>query len=305
MATNFSIIFISILAGVLIRRYKLLPKEAHKVVNLWVISIALPAISLRYIPKMQWNPNLLFLLSITLIIYISAFILITLFSKFKSLDIKTKACLLLTIGFSNLSFLGFPLTEAYYGKEGLQLAVICDQGGFLTLSTLGILTASYAAGKEQQFDAVNILKKIVFFPPTIAFILAILVPQLTHYNTLEKLLDPIFESLGATMVPMALFSVGLQLGFKNWKVDKSLLLHALNYKLVIAPFIVYGISKLLHTELLYTQVGTIEAAMAPMITGSIIATEFNLRPKLSSLILSFGIILSFITTFMWYLFLKV
>lgn len=300
MIANFSIIFISIVAGVLIRRYKLLPNDAHKSVNFWVISVALPAISLRYIPKMVWNPDVLFLLSITLIIYISAFILISLFSKFKPLDLKTKACLLLTIGFSNLSFLGFPLTEAYYGKEGLQLAVICDQGGFLTLSTLGIFTASYAAGKEHQFNPSAILKKIFFFPPTIAFITAMLVPRFTDYSVLEKVLDPIFESLGNTMVPMALFSVGLQLGFKNWKVDKSLLLHALNYKLVIAPFIVYGISKLLNTELIYTQVGTIEAAMAPMITGSIIATEFNLRPKLSSLILSFGIILSFFTTFIWY-----
>lgn len=301
MIANFSIIFISIIAGVLIRKYKMLPNDAHKAVNFWVISVALPAISLRYIPKMTWNPDVLFLLSITLIIFVAALILITLFSKFKPLDLKTKACLLLTIGFSNLSFLGFPLTEAYYGKEGLQLAVICDQGGFLTLSTLGIFTASYAAGKEHKFNPKAILKKVFYFPPTIAFVLAMLVPQVTNYRTLEVMLDPIFESLGSTMVPMALFSVGLQLGFKNWKVDKSLLLHALNYKLVLAPLIVYGISKLLNTELIYTQVGTIEAAMAPMITGSIIASEFNLRPKLSSLILSFGIILSFITTFLWYL----
>lgn len=301
MIANFSIIFISIIAGVLIRKYKMLPNDAHKAVNFWVISVALPAISLRYIPKMTWNPDVLFLLSITLIIFVAAFILITLFSKFKPLDLKTKACLLLTIGFSNLSFLGFPLTEAYYGKEGLQLAVICDQGGFLTLSTLGIFTASYAAGKEHKFNPKPILKKIFYFPPTIAFVLAMLVPQITNYSTLEVMLDPIFENLGSTMVPMALFSVGLQLGFKNWKVDKSILLHALNYKLVLAPLIVYGISKLLNTELIYTQVGTIEAAMAPMITGSIIASEFNLRPKLSSLILSFGIILSFITTFLWYL----
>lgn len=301
MITNFSIIFISIIAGVLIKKYKTLPDNTHKAVNFWVITIALPAIALRYMPYMKWNSDLFFLLSITLIIFLFALALINVLSYFKPMDIKTKACLLLTIGFSNLSFLGFPLTEAYYGKEALKLAVICDQGGFLTLSSLGIFTASYAAGKTEKIAVLPILKKVLLFPPSIAFIFALIAPKIFNYDALGEVLNPILENLGNTMVPMALFSVGLQLGFKNWKVDKSLLLHALNYKLLLAPLIVFGISKLLNTETLITQVGTIEAAMAPMITGSIVATEFDLRPKLSSLILSFGILLSFLTTFLWYL----
>lgn len=301
MITNFSIIFISIIAGVLIKKYKTLPEDTHKAVNFWVITIALPAIALRYMPYMQWNSDLFFLLSITLIIFLFALALINVLSYFKPMDIKTKACLLLTIGFSNLSFLGFPLTEAYYGKEGLKLAVICDQGGFLTLSSLGIFTASYAAGKTEKLSVIPILKKVLLFPPSIAFLFALIAPKIFDYDSIGSVLNPILENLGNTMVPMALFSVGLQLGFKNWKVDKSLLLHALNYKLLLAPLIVFGISKLLQTETLITQVGTIEAAMAPMITGSIVATEFDLRPKLSSLILSFGILLSFLTTFLWYL----
>jgi len=271
--TNFIIIFISILAGILIRKFKPLPPNSHKVVNNWVISIALPAISLRYIPKMQWNSDLLFIMMVPFIIYITAFILIEILGKFKTLNRKTKACLVLTVGLSNLSFLGFPLTEAYYGKEGLQLAILCDQAGFMTVSTLGILTATHASGSDQRFSIVNLLKKFL-------------------------------ESLGATMVPMALFSVGLQLQFKEWKADKTLLIYALNYKLLLAPLLIFGISILFSVEKLYTQVGVIEAAMAPMVTGTILATEFNLRPKLSTMLLSFGIVLSFFTTYLWYLFLS-
>ncbi len=304
MATNFSIIFIAIIAGVLIRRYKLLPENSHKVVNLWVISVALPAISLRYIPKLKWDPDMVFLLAIPWLLFLFAYLLLELLGNFKPLDIKTKACLLLTVGFSNLSFLGFPLTEAYYGKEGLKLAIICDQAGFIAVSTLGILTATYASSKSEKFSFLNLFKKIFSFPPTVAFITAFTIPKFINYNTIEPILDPIFDSLGATMVPMALFSVGLQLQFKEWKSDKVLLFHAINFKLFLAPLLILAISIILDTEKLFSQVGTLEAAMAPMITGSIIATEFNLRPRLSSLILSFGIILSFLTTFLWFILLK-
>lgn len=297
--TNFSIIFISIIAGIFFKKYKALPKDSHKVINNWIITIALPAISLRFIPKMNWNWEVLFIMVIPFVIYIAAFILIEVLGKFKPLDRKTKACLVLTVGLSNLSFLGFPLTEAYYGKEGLQLAILCDQAGFMTVSTLGILTATQASNSHTQFSIVYLLKKLFTFPPTIAFIAAFILP---YFISLESL-DPILKSLGATMVPMALFSVGLQLQFKEWKADKSLLFYGLLYKLMLAPLLIFAISFLFSIQKNYAQVGIIEAAMAPMVTGTIIATEFNLRPKLSTMILSFGIILSFLTTYLWYLFL--
>ena len=297
---NFIIIFISISAGALIQKFKALPKDSYKAINFWIIYVALPAISLRYIPKMQWNSDLLFIMSVPVLIYIIAFVLIEVLGKFKPLDRKTKACLVLTVGLSNLSFLGFPLTEAYYGKEGLQLAILCDQAGFMTVSTLGILTATHASGSNESFSLGALLKKLFSFPPTLAFIAAFTLPQFINF---EKM-DPILESFGATMVPMALFSIGLQLQFKEWKVEKHLLIKALTYKLFLAPLLILGVSLLFTIEKLYTQVGVVEAAMAPMVTGTIIATEFNLRPKLSTMILSFGIPISFLTTYFWFLFLN-
>jgi len=87
-----------------------------------------------------------------------------------------------------------------------------------------------------------LLKKLFSFPPTIAFLLAFIVPKIIDYKSIEPFIDPILESLGATMVPMALFSVGLQLQFKEWKADKTLLINALNYKLILAPLLILGVS---------------------------------------------------------------
>lgn len=295
--TNFIIIAIAICTGVLLRKYKNLPNDSHRVVNLWIVNIALPAIALRYIPKMNWNWDVMLIISTPLIIFFGAFLMIAIISKFRHVPLKTKAAILLTVGFSNMSFLGYPITEAYYGEAGLQLAILCDQVSFIVVSSLGILTATYASQGKGKLDIKDLITKVFTFPPTIAFILAFLLPQFINMNSMDRIL----ESLGATMVPMALFSIGLQLEFKNWKADKQLLSIALTYKLLIAPILVLGISWFFVIEKLFVQVGVIEAAMAPMVVGTIIATEFGLNPKLSNMILSFGIPISLLTTFLWYL----
>ena len=52
------------------------------------------------------------------------------------------------------------------------------------------------------------------------------------------------------------------------------------------------------------KISIFESAMAPMVTGVIIATEYNLNPKLSNIILSIGIPVSLGTTFLWTLVLQ-
>ena len=295
--TNFIIIALAIAAGILLRKYKSLPQDSHRVVNLWIVTMALPAIALRYIPKMNWNWDLILVIITPFIIFFSAFLMIAIASRFRHIPLKSKAAILLTVGFSNMSFLGYPITEAYYGEKGLQLAILCDQASFIAVSSLGIITATYATQGKGNLNIKALLIKIFSFPPTIAFILAFILPHFIDMNSIDNVL----ESLGATMVPMALFSIGLQLEFKNWKTDKQLLNIAVFYKLITAPLLILIISSFFVIEKLYVQVSVLESAMAPMVVGSIIATEFNLNPKLANNIISFGIPLSLLTTFLWYL----
>ncbi len=53
-----------------------------------------------------------------------------------------------------------------------------------------------------------------------------------------------------------------------------------------------------HSQMI--QVSIMEAAMAPMITASILASTHGLKPRLSSMMIGFGIPLSFITLVFWY-----
>ncbi len=296
---NFALIGICLFAGMLSRRYKTLPQDSHKAVNAWVINVALPAVALKYIPKIEWDLSLVLPFLMPLLVWTGSYIFVNILNRFIQMSPATRAALFLTSGLGNTSFLGFPLTEAYYGTEGLQIAVLCDQASFLVMATFGIISATKASN-EGTFNPGMILKKILLFPPFIAFCLAFLLPLFT---SLEPV-DPLLNSLALTLVPLALFSVGLQLKLKAWKEDARLISLSLSYKLILAPLIILSVSLLFGLTDLIAKVSIFEAAMPPMVTGTIIATEYNLNPKLANIILGIGIPFSLATTFLWYLVLE-
>ena len=110
-----------------------------------------------------------------------------------------------------------------------------------------------------------------------------------------------FERVGATVSPIALVAVGLQLKFERRSMHWPFLGLGLLFKLVITPLFFFLFYKIiLKAEGLPIDVSIIEAAMAPMITGAIIATNYGLKPKLSNMMVGVGIPLSFLTLAIWY-----
>jgi malate permease and related proteins len=88
----------------------------------------------------------------------------------------------------------------------------------------------------------------------------------------------------------------------NFKAFQSKFLwYGLGYKLVLIPLVILILFKYVFLmQGLIFQVSVMEAAMAPMITGSIIAITHDLEPKLASLLVGIGIPLSFFTLGIWY-----
>lgn len=293
---NFILIAICFLAGILIKRIKGLPEGSHKSVNAWIINIALPAVALKYIPQIQWEYSYIIPFLMPLLVWIGSYFFVELLRRFIRMDRKTRAALFLTAGLGNTSFLGFPLTEAYYGDEGLRIAVLCDQACFIVMASLGIITATKASNRG-SYSLTSIVKKIFLFPPFIAFCLAFILPI---FFSLEPI-APLLSALALTLVPLALFSVGLQLNLSSIRADMKLVSLALTFKLILAPFLILMICLALDLTGLIAKISVFEAAMAPMVTGTIIAADYGLNPKLANLILGIGIPVSFATTFLWYL----
>ncbi|KFF02424.1 AEC family transporter [Flavobacterium reichenbachii] len=295
---NFILIFFFLFLGLLLQRVKRFPTHIYKVLNKIVIYFCLPAITLYHIPKIKWSNDLLFPIGAGWITFVLAFFFFHFLGKRLGWSKKLTGCLILTAGLSNSSFLGYPIIEALFGKRGLETAVLVDQPGtFVVVSTLGVFVAAfYSKGTPDTF---GIIKKIILFPPFLTFITACLL-NIFEYN-LNDSLQSVLLKIGSLVTPLALLSVGLQLTFdrksQHWKFLKL----GLFYRLIFAPLIIFVLYVFVFKQNSEEiKITIMEMAMAPMITGAILASTYGLKPKLSSMMIGFGIPISFVTLAVWY-----
>lgn len=297
------LIFLCLLVGLGLQRVTDFPKNGHVALNQFVIYVALPALALFYIPKIRISYHLLYPLGAAWIGFLLSFLFFYLIGKRLGWSKKLTGCLILTAGLGNTSFVGFPIIQALYGEEGLKTAIIVDQPGtFVVMATLGIITAAFFA--KGQTNSKEIVSKILFFPPFIAFVIAITMNILKFDFSTD--LQTVFQKLGATVTPAALVSVGLQLKVDRRSQHWKFLSLGLLYKLLIMPlFFLVFYKILLNGKGLAVDVSIMESAMAPMITGAILASNYGLKPKLSSMMVGIGIPLSFLTLTFWYYILNI
>lgn len=295
---NFIIIFVFLLLGIVLQKVKWVPFNSYKVINNIVIYICLPALALYYIPKIQWSNELLYPICVAWIGFIVSYLFFSFLSSRFGWSKKLTGCLIITAGLGNTSFLGFPIIQALYGEEGLKTAILVDQpGSFVVLSTLGILVATlYSTGSP---NGLHIAKKIIFFPPFITFLVACLM-NILNFDFYQYIQFGL-QKVGSLMTPLAMLSVGLQLRFDKRSQHRKFLGLGLLYKLILTPALIYLLYVvILHQHSKTIQVAIMESAMAPMITASILASSHGLKPRLSSMMIGFGIPLSFVTLVFWY-----
>ena len=292
------LLFLCLFIGIAIQRVKNFPKNTATVLNQYILFVALPAMALHYLPKIKLSWDLLLPASVAWIAFGLSFVLFNFLRKIYNWSKKLTGCLIITAGLGNTSFVGIPIIQALYGEEGLNTLIIVDlPGTFVVLSTVGVLVATMYS--NQKGTGESILKKMFRFPPLLAFLvgLAMVLLQVDF----PEALSTTFKQLSATISPVALISVGYQLKFKTYGKHFKFLILGLSFQLIILPFIILALFYfLLGKTDLATTVCIIEAAMAPMITGAILASTYGLKPELSNMMIGYGIPLSFITIACWY-----
>lgn len=298
--SHFIVIFSCLFAGFLLKRkHQAFPQNAAKSLNSFVIYVSLPGVILHQIPplllSLKIDSTLFIPVSLAWFTFILSYVIFSFIGKKLNWSPAKTGALILTAGLGNTSFVGFPLLEALIGPQAIPIGILIDQpGSFLTLSTLGLVVAAMFSGT--QLNTNYILKRVFTFPPFLFLVLAV-VWSLFHAPGYE-VLAPAFSKIGATLVPLALFAVGLQLEVKTHILRRRWmpLVLGLGFKLILAPLLFALLYMKLWTgDDLTTQVTVLESAMAPMITSAIVATEFNLDTEIANLMVGIGIPLSLIT----------
>ena len=293
---NLILLILCFVIGMMLRRWRRMPENAPATLNSFIIHVSLPAMTLLYIHEVKFSGDMVLVALMGWLLFGLSAGFFWLVGRWLHLPRATVGALILVGGLANTSYFGLPMVEAYYGAEGLATAIVADQlGSFLALTILGITVAGvYSSGVP---TAGEIFKRIVQFPPFIALLIAVLLIPFEYAEWITALL----HRLGDTLAPLALLSVGLQLHLGHLAGNGRNLAIGLTFKLLLAPLAIF----LLYVPLFGAsgqaiQVTIFEAAMPPMITAAIIATEHDLDPPLANLMVAVGLVVSFVTLSAWW-----
>ncbi|MGE4381608.1 MAG: AEC family transporter [Arcobacter sp.] len=289
---NFVLILLAIVVGYVINRLNIFSKDAPTILNQFAIYISLPAMILLQIPKLSFSIDMIIPIIVAWLVMAISAILILLLSKVFSFSKEITGSLMLVSILTNSSFLGIPIINAYMGESAMPYVLVYDQlGTFIALATYGTFIASYYSNNSKiTFKIITL--KVLTFPPFLSLVVALFLIGVEFNPIISKVLS----SFASTIVPIALVAVGLQLQLKLPREEIKPFSVALIVKLIIAPLIAFVICKIFAWDNQASIVSIMEAGMAPMITAGAIASMAGLAPRLSSAIVGYGIIISFLTT---------
>jgi malate permease and related proteins len=294
--SNIILLFVCLISGMAIGWSKRFPPDAHLSLNAFVMHISLPALILLQIHHIHLRSDVLYSVAMPWMLFVVGCGFFWSLGHAMRFSTATTGGLMLVGGLANTSFVGLPMIEAFYGRSGIATGILIDQlGSYLVLSTLGIIVAAlYSHGSA---CASTVLRRIVCFPPLIALILALALMRVDYPIWLADVL----RSLGGTLAPLALVSVGLQLRLDRFRGNVSALATGLLFKLLIGPVLVtLAYVWWLRARGQTIQITLFESAMGPMIGGAIVAIQHDLNPTLITLMVGIGITLSFITLPAWW-----
>lgn len=293
---NLILLVFCFIAGMLLHRSRRMPENTPAVLNAFIIHVSLPALTLLYVHDLKLTSNVGLMAAMGWLCFGLSAGFFWLMGRWLRLARGTTGALILMGGLGNTSFFGLPMVEAYYGHEGIVSGIIVDQmGSFLVLSTLAIVVAGvYSSGRATAGD---MARRILMFPPFIALVAALLLIPVAYPAWVSEVL----KRLGDTLAPLALLAVGFQLRLGHLAGNGRNLALGLGFKLILAPLILF----LLYVPLLGAhgqaiQITLFEAAMPPMITAAILASEHGLDPELATLMVAVGLLLSFATLSGWW-----
>lgn len=297
---NFFLIAFTFLLGFVLQKFKIFPDDMPLALNKFVIYISLPALILLEIPKLSFSTEMFVPPFVAWGVMIGSIILVLLFSRLLHFSRQVEGSLMLVSVLTNSSFVGIPMITAYLGDGSLAYLMMYDQlGTSMALGTYGTFIMAYY-GHSGKVVPLQILKKVLLFPPFMAFVLAFVFLGRSYSPMLANTL----HALASTVVPLALVAAGLQLKLFLPKEELKPFGVAIGIKLVLAPIIAILICAAFGWDNMAAKVSILESGMAPMITAGALASMAGLAPRLSSAIVGYGIIFSFGTSAVLYYFIN-
>lgn len=267
------------------------PPVLSQQLNWYVLNIALPALVLELIPRVQFDTHLWFLPVSMWLVFAGGWALSVLVGRSLGWTRARVGAVALCAGLGNTALVGFPLIEALRGKEGLALAALTDQlGGSIALAVGGITVAALYSGGRPEPQV--IARRVLLFPAFIALVIGFIV---NAFGGWPPVVEGFVARVGSTLTPVALFSIGLQFSLHLDRSRLGATAVALGWKLALAPAAIFAFGALVGAGGLVLAIAVLQAAMAPMVSTAILASQYNLDREVANMALGAGLLISLVT----------
>ena len=198
------------------------------------------------------------------------------------------AAVTLALMLMNSGNFGITINELRYGDEGIARAIIYFVVAQIFVNTVGVFVAG-----SGRLDLQRSLLQLARVPSFYAVIIAMLVFVLDM-----QLPGPLLSSVeiaGRGAIPVMLVVLGMQLADLKAFDSFRLALGTALARLLLGAGLGYGIALLLGLDGLNRSVMIIQASMPTAVIAIILATEFDVRPRLVTTIVAISTLLSPLT----------
>jgi predicted permease len=213
-----------------------------------------------------------------------------LFIKLFKIDSFKGTMIVMSVVYGNTSFLGFAFVDSYYGAYALSLAIFYDQVNMLLLATLSSIICMYGVGKK-ELSIKKMFVQIITFPPTLAFILALI----SKLIVLPEILILFMQKVSLMLVPLIMFAVGMRFKLASIKGNEKEISIIIGVSMVLIPLSLYLGGLIFLENNISFKTAIMEAAMPPMVMATVIAIKAGLDEDLGMGALGVGMILSFVS----------
>lgn len=283
-------IFFILASGYLAKRAKVIPQNQLIIFVDFVVIFAIPAMIFDKIYHVNIDWHLFGVIACSFLANLAAMGLAFGLGILFRFSRATTASMALLCLLGNTLFVGLPILTGYFGDDIANEVIIYDQMvTCLPAALLSPIILGYAVPNKTTL--IQNVFKVMKFPPFLALVGGVAAKCV-------DLPDFVFHPLrllSGAMVPVALFAIGLGLGFGAVRscVKSTALVLAL--RMIAAPLVFVGVTALFGIAPSPSyMVGLMGSAMPPMVLASAMILKANLDTNLAISSVAIGVCFTFV-----------
>ena len=285
-------------------KVRLVPEDALRTLNAYVLNIAVPCMVLQSMQRDELNDQIMddiiwSLAAFAIVTVLLSIIGFVVLRPVKSIPEEDKGIYKMQLAFTNCGFMGYPLTTVMFGQYGLFLAIIMNIIFTTFMYSIGVVMLLHKKGEKLFTMKLMVRMLSVPFLSSIAGLLIFI----TGFH-FPSFIDSTLQLMAATVSPVAMFIVGINLSNSKIKeifTPRNLILCVVS--LIVVPFFTLGVDMLLPVSNFVMVIHVFLMAMPSAAITTILCNRYNKNAKLAAEGVASTTFLSLGTLALWTLFL--